>query len=554
VSIPGFLNLCEEWRGRTVPAGCLTDVYDGRLWKEWMHVQEVPFLEIPGNLVLMLNLDWFQPYKHTPYSVGVIYLVIQNLPRRLRFKPEYIIIVSTIPGPKEPSRDDLNAYLDCMVDELLELWNGIQMKTPSSILPSRYIRVALVYISCDLPATRKICGFYGMKARFGCSKCLKAFPSTSFTNYSGYDRDQWQTRDLTSHLMQIQRAKNATSQLGREKQEREIGARYSELLRLKYFDIIRCHVVDPTHNLFLGTAKRMLKLWRDDGYLPNNVFEKIQDEVDSLNTPCNIGRLPHKISSQFSGFTAEQWMLWTTLYSPFVLRGILPREKYIHWCLFSQACAYLCSEYINEIDVMRADELLLTFCKKFQELYGEEQCTPNMHMHCHLKECILDVGPLHSFWCFSFERYNGLLENMKKSWKAPETQLIHKFSDLQTLVSIDLPVAIPTELRQCYAKMKLTKTVLPDSIIDSLSVLKYEDNMLCSASEICAVKLDCQQPVPPGQEKYFTEEYRDTLSEMYHAIYGKENVLHVPLHYEAYREVQINSSLNKCVRWQLPPA
>lgn len=362
VSIPGFLELCEEWRERRVPAGWLTDVYDGRLWKEWMRVQEVPFLEVPGNLVLMLNLDWFQPFKHTPYSVGVIYLVVQNLPRRLRFKPENIIIVSTIPGPKEPSCDDLNTYLDCMVDDLLELWNGVQMETPSSNVPSRYIRAALVYISCDLPATRKICGFYGLKATYGCSKCLKAFPSTSFnyTNYSGYDRDQWEVRDLSSHLLHIQRSKKATSQSARYKIEREIGVRYSELLRLKHFDIIRYHVVDPMHNLFLGTAKRMLKLWKEDGYFPDNVLEKIQNQVDCLNTPSNIGRLPHKISSQFTGFTAEQWMLWTTLYSPFVLRGILPTEQYNHWCLFSQACAFLCSEHINVNEVIRADELLLT--------------------------------------------------------------------------------------------------------------------------------------------------------------------------------------------------
>lgn len=195
---------------------------------------------------------------------------------------------------------------------------------------------------------------------------------------------------------------------------------------------------------------------------------------------------------------------------------------------FSQKTIILIGAYfhkpvhISETDVIRADELLLTFCKKFQELYGEERCTPNMHMHmhCHLKECILDVGPLHSFWCFSFERYNGLLENMKKSWKAPEIQLIHKFNDLQTLASSDLPATILVELRQCFAQMKQARTVLPDSIIDNMSVLKYEDNILCSASEICAVKLDFQQPVPPGLEKCFTEDYRDVLSEMYHAIYG----------------------------------
>lgn len=33
----------------------------------------------------MLNIDWFQPFKYTNYSVGAIYMTILNLPRHLRF-------------------------------------------------------------------------------------------------------------------------------------------------------------------------------------------------------------------------------------------------------------------------------------------------------------------------------------------------------------------------------------------------------------------------------------------------------------------------------------
>ena len=38
--------------------------------------------------------------------------------------------------------------------------------------------------------------------------------------------------------------------------------------------------------------------------------------------------------------------------------------------------------------------------------------TPNMHMHCYLADCVRDFGPIYGFWLFSFERYNGLLENI----------------------------------------------------------------------------------------------------------------------------------------------
>ena len=36
--------------------------------------------------------------------------------------------------------------------------------------------------------------------------------------------------------------------------------------------------------------------------------------------------------------------------------------------------------------------------------------TPNMHLHTHLVDCILDFGLVCSFWLFSFEQYNDIME------------------------------------------------------------------------------------------------------------------------------------------------
>lgn len=144
---PGFLASCEKWRERQTSPGWLSDVYDGRLWNEWMNFNGVPFLSVPGNLALMINLDWFQPYDHTQYSIGVMYIVVQNLPREERFKPENILIVSTIPGAKEPSCSDLNFYLQYLVNDLLRLRNGIDIQISSIATGLKRIRAALLYIS-----------------------------------------------------------------------------------------------------------------------------------------------------------------------------------------------------------------------------------------------------------------------------------------------------------------------------------------------------------------------------------------------------------------------
>ena len=50
------------------------------------------------------------------------------------------------------------------------------------------------------------------------------------------------------------------------------GVYYSSLLQLEYFDAVRFTSIDPMHNLFLGTAKNVLKLWiKKISYLKKNL-------------------------------------------------------------------------------------------------------------------------------------------------------------------------------------------------------------------------------------------------------------------------------------------
>ena len=104
-----LLEQCEHWTSRNIPENVLADVYDSR---------GRPFLTNEHNIGLMLNCDWFQPFEHTNYNVGVLYLVILNLPRTIRFKPEHVLIVGIIPGPSEPNCSEINSYLRPLVKEL----------------------------------------------------------------------------------------------------------------------------------------------------------------------------------------------------------------------------------------------------------------------------------------------------------------------------------------------------------------------------------------------------------------------------------------------------
>ena len=70
------------------------------------------------------------------------------------------------------------------------------------------------------------------------------------------------------------------------------------------------------------------------------------------------------------------------------------------WRAFVLASRLLSSPILSNENIMLADALLLSFCRRFEGLHGQSSITPNMHMHGHLTKCIKDYGPLSSFGFF----------------------------------------------------------------------------------------------------------------------------------------------------------
>jgi len=173
-----------------------------------------------------------------------------------------------------------------------------------------------------------------------------------------------------------------------------------------YIDIQRFIVIDPMHNLYLGTAKRMMKEWTssEQPLISIHDLKKIQSIVDATPPPSDIGRIPLKIASRFAGFSADQWKSWCLIYSTLSLRDILPRQ---YWQSFVDCLSLWGQTIITREEIETGDLAIRDFLAKVKSVWGPEIATPNMHMHLHIKDCLLDYGPLYSFWCFPFERLNG---------------------------------------------------------------------------------------------------------------------------------------------------
>ena len=213
-------------------------------------------------------------------------------------------------------------------------------------------------------------------------------------------------RNNVEHRIQAQDILDQTSAADKAAKEQQYGSRFTELMSLPYFDCIRFHIIDPMHNLFTGTAKHVMKnIWLDP---ENPIIDKatlldIQKKIDKVKVPSTIGRMPRKIQNCYGGFTADQWKTFTILFSIYSLWNVLPSPDLEVWRSFVMACSFLCAPVITETKAKIGNCHLLTFCKGIEDLYGNQRVTPNMHLHMHLLDCILDYGPVYSFWLFSFE-------------------------------------------------------------------------------------------------------------------------------------------------------
>ena len=139
--------------------------------------------------------------------------------------------------------------------------------------------------------------------------------------------------------------------------------------------------------------------------------------------------VPRNIKSEYVNFNSYQWKEWTITYSMIALCGLIDPKYLKVWPLFVQACRLIAHPAITIDDAKKADKLFQQFGKAFENVFGPESVKPNMHMHCHLYECIDDFGSIYSFWLYPFERYNGNLGDFQTNNQSIEVTLMRKFVD-----------------------------------------------------------------------------------------------------------------------------
>lgn len=250
----------------------MDDIWDGSVLKEFLGPDGKSFIRddlgSESRLVFGLNQDGLNPYGNRiagkSVSVGPIYLVCLNLPPDLRYRVENICLVGVIPGPREPQTDQMNHLLRPLVNTLLEAWNdGFYLSKTRNYPSGRLVRCALVPIIADLPATRQLTGISGHSSDHWCSMC-----DLSAQDSENLEPASWPRHTREEHMGAAAAWKDSATAEEREEHWQKDRVRWSELLRLPYWDPTKFVTLDSMHGFYLGLFQRHIRdIWGMDIHL-----------------------------------------------------------------------------------------------------------------------------------------------------------------------------------------------------------------------------------------------------------------------------------------------
>jgi len=247
----------------------LEDIWPSAVFRDLKDPSGNPFYPGPGTegcLVFSLSVDSFDPFGNKTASQSVsstgIWLVLLNLPWFLRHQREYMYLAGVIPGPKKPSIDELNHYIQLIVSELLKLWDpGVHFSRTYKYALGRLIQAMLVPIVCDMLAARQLIGYAGSpKSHYFCVYCDLDVDDINIT-----DRKEWLQKSATDVRRFAQLWRDLSDPVQRQSAFEAFGWCWSPLFDLPYFDPIKFTVTDTMHALHLGLLQtHCRKLFRID--------------------------------------------------------------------------------------------------------------------------------------------------------------------------------------------------------------------------------------------------------------------------------------------------
>lgn len=369
----------------------IRDVYDGRMYREF--VSSLPAEEKTNFVTGVINSDGAQPFEKSPTSLWPIYIMLNELPVKERFKT--IIPCAMWFNRKKPN---FSIFLSLFID----LVKKIQSRPLECTIKGekRLIRLYILMCCVDSVARAYMQGITQFNGKFGCSWCLH--PTESYNRVTKYPIDLYNKRPRPA-----QRTKEKTVEtmmkLSRSKPKIDGIKAISPLIFLEKFNIIDGVTPDYMHCVLLGVVKQITNILMQPADVPD-----YQDQLNSIKLPHQVCRLTRPIEDN-AYWNARIWENWL-LYVSMKLFSTKLSTKYLkYWSLLVESIHILLKSEILNIELDRSERMLKLFVELTQRYFGKAAMTFNVHQLLHLVDSVRNWGPLWAHSAFAFEAGNHRL-------------------------------------------------------------------------------------------------------------------------------------------------
>ncbi|XP_062114463.1 uncharacterized protein LOC133825550 [Humulus lupulus] len=426
----------------------------------------------PYNLRLGISADGVNPYKNmsSTYSCWAIMLVVYNFPPSMCMKNEFTFLSMLFPGPKQPG-NDIDVYLEPLIDELLELWKGVYTYDAST---KKFfnLKAMLLWTINDFPTYGILAG-YATKGKYGCPICgensnvvwLKHSKKMSFCNHirflpqhHPYRKKKYTTTRARERAPQCptiligvevaEQLSEFTNDFGKGR-KRGHGSEFDKGWRKNILNtLLDCKGKSKDHynsRLDLTEMGIMTHLYPyEEGItrLPAAAYTLSKSDKKLFCKRLFDLKLPYGYSSKISNCVDMENHKLTRLKSHdchvimqqflvVAIRGLMDEgciETILRFCRFFHE---LCQCVVDKEDIIKLELESAEIVYKLEEYFPPSFFDPMIHLVVHLAREFRLCGPVQFQWMYHFERYMKVLKGFVSNYARPEGCIANRYLDVE---------------------------------------------------------------------------------------------------------------------------
>jgi len=164
--------------------------------------------------------------------------------------------------------------------------------------------------------------------------------------------------------------------------------------------------------------------------LPSKDVNKISNHLLSMNPfiPSEFSRKSRALN-EVSRWKATEFRLFLLYTDLNVLKNVLRHDFYFNFLCLNISFRILLSPNSSEKLVNFSQKLFEHFVEKFDELYGAQYVSHNVHGLLHITDDYRKLKSLEECSCFPFENFMKVLKKMLRKHEKPLEQIIKRYHE-----------------------------------------------------------------------------------------------------------------------------